>query len=120
LRKSIASVFVIVALVGSVVGFASTATAHPTKKSACSGCHHSSSAVRITITKKSSTSTKVTYAVKVTGGKGTAGWAVLSGGKNLARKRSSSGTFTVAKGRTVKVWAVKTGSGATCRSLVVN
>lgn len=119
MKKSLATVLVTVVLVAGVVGFASTATAHPTKKSACSGCHGVSSAVKITVKKKSSTSKKVTYTVKVSGGSGTAGWAVLSGGKNLAHKKASSGTFTVAKGKKIKVWAVKTGSGAAYKSITV-
>jgi hypothetical protein len=119
MKKSLASVLVIVAFVGSVIGFASTATAHPSKKTACSKCHGSSSAVKVTVKKKSSSSTKVTYTVKVTGGSGSVGWAVLSGGKNLARKRAKTGTFTVAKGKKIKVWAVKTSSGARSKSITV-
>jgi hypothetical protein len=119
LKKSLAAILVAVALAGSVIGFASTATATPTKKKACSSCHGTSSAVKITVKKKSSTSSKVTYSVKVTGGSGKTGWAVLSGGKNLARKKASTGTFTVAKGKSIKVWAVKTGSGAKYKAMTI-
>jgi hypothetical protein len=117
MKKTLATVLLCVALVGSAVGFASTAVAHPTKTKACSSCHGSSSAVTIAIKKKSSTAKKVTYTIKVSGGSGSAGWAVLAGGKNLAHKSSKSGTFSIAKGKKVKVWVVKTGSGAKAKTI---
>jgi hypothetical protein len=102
-----------------VVGAASSATAVPSKTKACtsSGCHRSSSAVKITLTRSSSTTTTVTYKIKVTGGKGTAGWAVLKGATNVKHRTASTGTFTVKKGVAYKVWAVKKGSGAKYKAL---
>jgi len=119
MKKLVATTALVLALVAGVASVASTATAHPYKTRACSACHGSSSAVTITLTRKSATTKTVTYAIKVTGGKGKAGWAVMSGTTNLAHRSYYTGTFTVAKGKTVKVWAVKTGSGARYRYLTV-
>jgi hypothetical protein len=62
----------------------------------------------------------VTYKVSVTGGKGAAAWAVLSGGKNLARRSASTGTFKVVKGKAIKVYGVKKGTGTAVKSLTAN
>jgi hypothetical protein len=108
-----------VALAGMLLAGATTAAAVPTRTTACSNCHSPSSSVKIKITKVSSTSSAVTYKVAVTGGSGTAGWAVLSGGKNLAHKVASTGTFKVAKGKTIKVYGVKKGTGSARKTLTV-
>jgi hypothetical protein len=117
LNKKIAVMVLILALAAAVAGVASTANAFPTKTKACSGCHGSSSAVKITLTRASATSTTVTYKIKVTGGKGTAAWAVLQGAKNVKHKTASTGSFTLKKGVAYKVWAVKKGSGARYKAL---
>jgi len=119
--KKLAATFVLLALVGTVLGFASSAQAFPTKTAACSQsqCHGRSTAVKITITKISQTSRTAKYSIKVTGGRGVAGWAVKYGARNLARRTASTGTFTVARGKTYKVWAVKLSSGANYKTLIV-
>jgi len=119
MKKALATTAVLIALVAGVAGAATSATATPTKKTACSGCHKTASAVKVTVTKKSQTSKKATYSVKVTGGSGTAAWAVLASGKNLTHKKASTGTFSVTRGKTYKVWAVKKGTGSTSKKLVV-
>jgi len=119
MKKALATTVVLIALVAGVIGIASTATATPKKTSSCSGCHGSSSKVKLTVTQKSQTATTTTYSVKVTGGSGKAGWAVLASGKNLKHKTASTGTFTVNRGATYKVWAVKKGTGAKSKKLVV-
>lgn len=117
MKKAAMIVVVALSLVALFAMAATTAVATPTKKSACSGCHRASSAVKLTVTRVSSNTKTVKYKVKITGGRGTAAWAVLSGGKNLARKKAATGTFSVAKGKTIKVWAVKTGTGSRYKSL---
>ena len=108
-----------IALAGLLFAGATTASATPTRTTACSNCHHASTAVKIAVTKLSSTATTVTYRVTVTGGKGTAAWAVLSGGKNLAHRLASTGTFKVAKGRTIRVYGIKKGTGSARKTLTV-
>lgn len=105
------------ALVGVVLGTASPAAATPGKTKACSNCHAIRSSVKVAVTRVSGTSTTVTYKVSVTGGRGQAGWAVLAGGKNLARRTASTGTFKIAKGKTFRVWGVKKGTGSNYRAL---
>lgn len=117
MRKTLTTIALIAALVAGVGGVAASATATPGKTKSCSNCHDASSAVKITLTKKSSTSTKVTYKIKVTGGSGAAGWAVLKGSTNVKHATSSTGTFTVRKGRTYKVWAVKKGTGSVSKTI---
>jgi len=106
-----------IALAGLLFAGAATASATPGKSTACSNCHHASTAVKICVSKVSSTATTVTYKVTVTGGKGTAAWAVLSGGKNLAHKTAATGTFKVAKGKTIRVYGVKKGTGSARKTL---
>lgn len=117
MKKLVATSLLVIALVAGVAGAVTSATAYPTKTKSCSVCHGSTTATTISITRKSATSKTVTYAVKVTGGKGKAGWAVLAGTTNLARRAYYTGTFTIAKGKTVRVWGVKTGTGARYRTL---
>jgi hypothetical protein len=119
MKKTLATTALILVMVAGLAGVASTASAHPTKKTACSGCHGTSSAVKITLTKTSETTTTATYKIKVGGGSGTAGWAVLAAGKNLTHKTAASGSFTVNRGASYKIWAVKKGSGAKSKSLTV-
>jgi hypothetical protein len=106
-----------VALIGLLLAGATTASATPGKKSACSNCHARRTSVIVKVTKVSSTSTTVTYKVSVTGGKGVAAWAVLSGGKNLAHRTAKTGTFKVALGKKIKVWGVKSRTGSNYKSL---
>ena len=119
MKKTYISLLVVLALSLAVFGTASSAVAFPTKTKSCSGCHPSKAQVKITLKRLSSTKTTAKYRVTVSGGSGTAGWAVLSGSKNLAHKTASTGTFTVVRGKTVRVWAVKTGTGSRSVSLVV-
>ncbi len=108
------------ALAGLLLAAATTAGATPGRTAACSKCHRASTAVKLAVTKVSSTATTVTYRVSVTGGKGVAAWAVLAGGKNLKHRTASTGTFTVAKGKAIRVFGVKKGTGSAARSFTVN
>ena len=108
----------LVAVLGLLLATATAASATPGKTVSCSNCHARRAAVAVRVTKVSSTATTVSYKVSVTGGSGQAGWAVLSGGKNLARRTASTGTFKVAKGRSIRVWAVKKGTGSNYRALI--
>jgi len=109
MKKTLTLMISTVAVAALLLGTAATAGATPTKTKSCSGCHSRSTAIKVAVTKSSATTSTVTYKVKVTGGSGTTAWAVLSGGKNLARKRASTGTFKVALGKTFRVWAYKGG-----------
>ena len=107
-------------LAGLLFAGATTASATPGRTTACSNCHHLSSTVHLTVTKVSSTATTVTYKVSVTGGKGTAAWGVLAGGRDLAHRTASTGTFKVAKGKTFKVYGVKKGTGSARKTLTAS
>jgi hypothetical protein len=116
-KKSAIVALAVIAVAAILAVGATTASAFPTKTKACTVCHARSTAVKVAVTKVSATATVVTYRVKVTGGSGATGWAVLFGSKNLAHKTASTGTFKVAKGRAIKVWAVKFGSGSNYKAL---
>jgi len=73
--------------------------------------------VKITLTRASSTTTTVTYNIKITGGSGTAGWALMRGTTNVKHRTASTGKFTVTKGKTYKVWAVKKRSGSRYKTI---
>lgn len=97
----------------AVLGLAvSTASATPGKTKACSSCHSVKTAVKVSVTRVSSTATTVTYKVHVYGGSGQTAWAVLWSGKNLAHRSASTGTFKIKKGRTFKVWGVMRRTGS--------
>lgn len=119
MKKLIAIAATTFALAGALVAATATpAVATPTKTVACSRCHAVSSTVKLAVTRVSATTRTVTYRVRVTGGSGAAGWAVLSGGRNLAHRLSTTGTFTVAKGRSIRVWGVRPQFGSASRALV--
>lgn len=119
MKKTLSLLIATAAVAALLLGTAATATATPGKTSSCTGCHKRSTAVKVSVTKVSSTSTKVTYKVKVTGGSGATAWSVLSGGKSLAHKSSSTGTFKVAIGKKIKVWAVKKSTGSNYKAITV-
>jgi len=119
MKRSLVALVVATALVAAMLGTASGAVAGPSKKKTCSSCHGTSSAVKITLTKKSKTSTTRTYYLKVTGGKGKAGWAVFYNGKNIKHKTSSKGTIKLKRGKTYKIRAVKADSGARTKTFKV-
>jgi hypothetical protein len=118
MKKTLMFAVAMVALLGALLGTAATATATPGKSVSCTHCHARRTTVAVKVTRVSGTATTVTYKVSVTGGKGQAGWAVLSNGKNLAHRTAATGTFKVAKGRSIRVWAVKKGTGSNYRALV--
>lgn len=120
MKKALTLAVAALALTGLLLATATTAMATPGKTSACSNCHKTRTAVVLKVTRVSSTSTTVTYKVSVTGGSGKAGWAVLSGGKNLAHRTASTGTFKVAKGKTIKVYGVKRSTGSRTKTITVS
>ena len=120
MRKTLMIAIATMALAGLLLATATTATATPGKSTVCSGCHKNSTSVHIKVTRSSSTASTVTYKVAVTGGSGRAAWAVFSGGKNIAHKTSSTGTFKVAKGKSIKVFGVKKGTGSRAKTLKVS
>jgi hypothetical protein len=119
MKKTLMIAIATMALAGLLLATATTATATPGRATACSNCHSTRAAVHLKVTRVSSTATTVTYKVAVTGGSGKAAWAVLSGGKNLAHKTASTGTFKVAKKKTIKVFGVKKGTGSTNKTIAV-
>ena len=116
-NRTLMAIFLVAALTIGAVGIASTATASPSKKKSCSACHSLRTAVKITLTRASSTATTATYRIRIIGGKGQAGWALFNGAKNIKHRTASTGTFTVTKGKAYKVWAVKNGTGSRYRLL---
>ena len=119
MKKSAITLLLVLALSLGVFGSVSNAVAFPTKTRACSNCHATRSTVKITLTRLSLTKTTAKYSIKVSGGSGVAGWALFSGSTNIARRTSSTGTFTITRGRTYKVWAVKSNTGSRSMSLLV-
>jgi hypothetical protein len=117
MKKALTIGIASLALAGVLFAGAANAGATPGKTTPCSTCHHVSSAVHVTVTKASSTAKTVTYKVRVTGGSGATGWAVFAGGKNVAHKLSSTGTFKIAKGTAIKVYGVKRGSISAVKTL---
>ena len=118
MKKAITIIVITAALTGALLAGATTAVATPGKSRACSTCHTPiNSSIAVKVTKVSGTSTKVKYRITVTGGSGAKGWAVLSGGKNIAHASSTTGTFSVAKGRTFTAWGVRKSTGSNKKTL---
>jgi flagellar basal body-associated protein FliL len=116
-KKTLVATLLVLAIVVGMVGAATSATAFPSKSKSCSKCHKATTKVKIALTPASETTTTVTYTVKITGGKGTAGWALFQGAKNVKHKTASTGTFTATKGQTYKIWAVKKRSGSRYKTI---
>lgn len=119
MKRTLATSLVVIALVGGVFATGTTAIGGPSKSKACnaSGCHKTSSKVKVTLTKKSSTKTTVTYSVKVSGGSGSTGWALYKAGKNIKHKSSSTGTVTLTKGTKYTVRGVMKKTGASSKTI---
>jgi hypothetical protein len=118
MKKALAITVITIAMAGALLAGATTAAATPGKSRACNACHTPiKSSIVVKVTKVSSTSTKVKYKVTVTGGRGANAWAVFSGGKNVARGSSSTGTFSVAKGKLFTVWGVRKSTGSARKTL---
>jgi hypothetical protein len=120
MKKTLTIAIATMALAGLLLATATTATATPGKSTPCSTCHKISTSVHVKVTRSSSTASTVTYKVAVTGGSGKAAWAVFSGGKNIAHKTASTGTFKVAKGTAVKVFGVKKGTGSRTKTFTTS
>ena len=117
MKRTLILAVVAASLVAVALGTATTASATPNKTIACTGCHAARTTVKVGIAKVSSTASTVTYKVAITGGSGQAGWTVLSGGKNLAHRTASTGTFKIAKGKKFRLWGVKKGTGTNYRTI---
>jgi hypothetical protein len=55
--------------------------------------------------------------VRVRGGSGTTAYVVFTGSKVIARRTSSTGTFKVAPGKKLKIWAVRYSTGCNYKTL---
>jgi hypothetical protein len=97
---------------GAVLGFATTAYAHPTQTVACTGCHGTASVIKLAAVQTANDGTNATYQITITGGSGSEGYAVLSGSTNVAHASASSGSVTVPDGKTYTVWGVDVKDGA--------
>lgn len=103
----------LVAALGLMAVFASTALAHPTYASACTSCHGSSTAITVSAVQTANDGVNATYKVAVVSPGSTKGWAVLNGSTNLANASAATGSFTVADGGTYTLWASDPSVGAT-------
>jgi hypothetical protein len=117
MRKHLKITIAGLALAGTVLASVATASATPNKSTACATCHGRSTAVRVAVAKVASTAKVVTYRVQVSGGSGVSAYVVFNGTKVIARRTSTTGTFKVAPGKAIRVWAVKSGSGANYKAL---
>jgi hypothetical protein len=100
----------LLALVVATTAFATSAQAHPSYPSKCSGCHGGPS-LTVTATQKSETSTTVTYNVSASTASAI---AVFNGSSKVATILGSAGSVTVNRGGTYAIIAVRgpsTGSG---------
>jgi hypothetical protein len=96
------------------------AIATPSKAASCSSCHGASNAaLTLTVTETANNGVTATYALRIAGGSGPWGWAVLSGANNRVRGTRTSATFSVPVGSTYAVWAVAEGSNYT-RSITIS
>lgn len=115
--RRIATLLLAAAAFGIIAGAATSAYAHPTYAQSCSDCHGGASAVKVAVSQTSATGSSATYHITVSGGSGSAGWAVLEGSTSRSHASNASSSFTVAVGHTYQVWGVKTSTGANHISL---
>jgi carboxypeptidase family protein len=100
-----------VAAFGLIAGFATAASATPSKTSACTGCH-SGSGVTVTATLVSNNGATAQYQINVSGGSGVKSYQVLSGSTSVSRATAASGVVSIPVGKTYTVWGVAAGSDA--------
>ena len=101
-----------VAAFALIAGFATNASAHPNKTSACTSCHGTATAVTITATPVAGTNngTTVQYQIHLTGG---LGYAVFKGTTAAGMYASStSGVVTLNVATSYTIWAVNPADGA--------
>lgn len=116
MKRLIVTASVLAVMAASMLGGAGTAVAHPNKTVACKNCHGTYSAQKISATLVRKTGNSRIY--KISTPRATA-WAVLLGAKNVKHGYGSSGSVTLVKGKTYKLWAVNINRGANVRTLVV-
>jgi hypothetical protein len=93
-------------MLGLTVGFASVATATPTKTSPCSGCHDLDASVHVTATFVSATATGTTYAISVNNPYGGNGWAVFQGSTKSAGTAGNGANVALPNGVTSTIFGV--------------
>jgi len=93
----------IVMALGLVVAFATNSYGYPSNTQLCDACH-TGTGVTVSASLVSSTTTDATYDITVTGG---TDWAVFDGATRVVVGTGTSGQFTVARGKTYDVFAVK-------------
>jgi len=94
---------VMVIAVGLIVAFATNSYASPSSTQSCVDCH-SGTGVTVSASLVSSTTTNASYDITGTGG---TNWAVFDGAIRVAEGTGTAGQFTVARGKTYDVFAVK-------------
>ena len=98
----LASTFVFVTI-GLVAAFATSASAYPTKTTLCSGCH-SGATVPVAATQTSNVGGTAAYSVSA---RTATAIVVFDGSTKLFTFTATSGTFSVADGKTYQILAVK-------------
>lgn len=112
MKKRLTLAFAALAAFGLVAGFATAASAHPNKTSACTSCHGTASAISLSVTQTSNDGTNAKYQITITGGSGIKGYAVLNGSTNVANAQATSAVVTLPVGKTYTIWAVDNQDGA--------
>ena len=120
-KKRLAALAVAGVVFAIAMSAAGSAMAFPTRTGACTGCHNVDSAVVVTATQTSNNGTTATYNVSVsnTYGDGMTAWAVFDGTARLAGAYNA-GTFSVAVGKTYKVYGVASSAGLGSNSINIS
>jgi hypothetical protein len=118
-NRTATTALVIVAMVMGLFGAVGAASANTWRAAACTKCHKKTTKVSIVVTPSSTDTDTATYTLALKGGKGKAGWTVFADGKIVARGRATTGTVTLQRGATYKVWGVRKSTGARSKALVV-
>lgn len=118
-NRTATTALLVVALVTGLFGAVGAASANTWRPKTCTQCHKKTTKVTITVTPSAADTTTATYALKLKGGKGKAGWSVFSGAKIVARGSATTGKFTIPRGASYKVWAVRKSTGARSKTIAV-
>ena len=121
MKRSTAALIVIALAFALVAAVATDAQAFPNKTSQCTGCHSLDTAVGVTATQASNNGTVATYNVSVSDayGDGVTGWAVFDGTTNIVNGYGP-GSFSVADGKTYKVFGVAGAGGIGANSVSIS
>lgn len=116
MKKRLRGPLLLVLVLGLAVGFASSASATPSRTSLCSGCHDPGAAVTVSATLVSASAATSVYSIAANNPYGSNAWAVFQGSTKVAGAAGSGANVTLTNGVTYTVFGVSSDGNTTLRA----